>query len=511
MNFDIARTLGEALTLHQAGRAEEAERLYRQILAVDPDNVHTLHLLGVAAYHTGRNVEARELIARAIAFDGGFADFHCNMALVQYALGHPEQAEWHCRRAINLDPGHAETHNNFGNALTEQARLEEAEGHLRQAIAMRPGYAEAHFNLANALRRLDRNDDAIEHYREAVALRPNFASAHYNLGHALSEEGELLEAERQYRRAIGLAPDRTEFHNNLGVTLHQLDRLPEAEACYRHVLALCPDHAVALDNLATVQRITCRTVEAIASLRQAIEISPESHVFQTNLIFALNFDPTASPEDHQTERARFDVQHARQFAAAIRPHGNEPDPQRRLRIGYVSGHFCHQAATFAFAGVILNHDPEHFEVICYSDTAKEDAITQRLRARADRWHRTEKLSDEELARLVRSDGVDILVDLVGHMGGHRLLVFARKPAPVQVTAWGEPTGTGLKTMDYLLADPILVPANERALLTEKVVDLPNFLGFWVRKLCPIPGRCRRLREVSSLSAHSTGSTRCRSL
>ena len=214
-------------------------------------------------------------------------------------------------------------------------------------------------------------------------------------------------------------------------------------------------------------------------------------MLHTNPIFALNFLPTATAADHQAERRRWDERHARRFAGSIRRHANARDPQRRIRVGYVSSHFCHQAATFAFGGVIVSHDPKHFEVICYSDTTQEDYITTRLRARADKWHHTAKLSDEELANLIRADGIDILVDLVGHMSGHRLLVFGRKPAPIQVTAWGEPTGTGLNTIDYLLADPVLVPAAEREMLAERVLELPNFLGFGRRS------RCRR-RPIASL-------------
>jgi len=215
--------------------------------------------------------------------------------------------------------------------------------------------------------------------------------------------------------------------------------------------------------------------------------SPDDAAFHSNLVFALNFVPTATAADHQAERAAWAERHANGFSKAVRPHTNDPDPQRRLRIGYVSSHFCHQAATFAFAGVLLNHDRAQFEIICYSDTAQEDQITGRLRMRADRWHHTRKLSDDELADLIRSDRIDILVDLVGHMGGHRLLVFARKPAPIQVTAWGEPTGTGLKTMDYLFADPALIPSEERPLFAETIIDLPGALGYWTPEKLPAPG------------------------
>ena len=487
MSLDIAQTLSTALTLHQAGRLNEAEGLYRQILAVDPNHADGLHLLGVIAHQGGRSEIAVELIGKAIAHNNGVADFHCNFANALAALGRLGEAEMHYRRAIGLNPNHAESHNNVGNALTEQGRLDEALEHFRQAIAARPRYAEAHYNLANALVSLGRTNDAVAEYREAIALRPGFANAHYNLGHALRARSRFDEALECYRQAVALEPGWADAHNNFGTVLHELDRLVEAEACYRRAIAINPEHVTALDNLAAMLRSVGRIDEAIACLERALAIDPDAAGPHTNLIFALNFVPTATAADHQAERARWDARHARRFAGSIRPHPNNADPQRRVRVGYVSSHFCHQAATFAFAGVILNHDRERFEVICYSDTAQEDEITDALRARADKWHSTAKLSDDELADLIRSDAIDVLVDLVGHMGGHRLLVFARKPAPIQVTAWGEPTGTGLKTMDYLLSDPVLVPAGERELLAEKVADLPNFLGFWAPEPLPAPG------------------------
>jgi protein O-GlcNAc transferase len=484
---DIEQILGRARALHQAGRLNEAEGLYRQMLAVDPNHADALHLLGVVAYQGGRNDLALELIGKAIAHNDRVADFHCNIGNVLGTLGRLGEAEAHYRRAIRLNPNHAESHNNLGNALKDQGQLDEAEGQFRHALALRSGYAEAHYNLGNVLLDQSRTEEAVRHYRQAIGLNPGMANAHYNLGHALKVQGNPADAVECYQQAISLRPDWADVYNNLGTVLYDLDRLAEAEACFRRALAILPENATALDNLATTLRTAGRIEEAIAYLKRALAINPDGAVAHTNLIFALNFVPTATAAEHQAERARWDERHARRFADLIRPHTNEPDPQRRLRIGYVSSHFCHQAATFAFAGVILHHDREQFEVICYSDTAREDAITERLRARADMWRCTARLTDEKLAELIRADGVDILVDLVGHMSGHRLLVFARKPAPIQVTAWGEPTGTGLKAMDHLLSDPVLVPAGERGLLAEKVVDLPNFLGYWAAEPLPAPG------------------------
>jgi protein O-GlcNAc transferase len=485
--LDITQTLGTALALHQAGRLNEAEGLYRQILAVDPNHADGLHLLGVIAQQAGHSAIAVDLIGKAIARNDRAPDFHCNIGNALGALGRLDEATAHYRRAIGLDSMHAESHNNLGNALVQQGQLEEANRHFRQALAARPGYAEAHYNLGNALMGLGRISEASAAYQQAVTLKPGFAEAHYNLGNVLKDQGKLAEAAACYRQALVVKPGWADAYNNLGTVLHELDRLAEAEACYRQALAICPDNVQTLDNLAAALRSAGRIEEAILCLRRALVINPDAAVAHTNLIFALNFDPTATAADHQAERARWNERHAQPLAGVIRPLNNDAQPHRRLRIGYVSSHFRHQAATFAFGGVIICHDREQFEVVCYSDTAQEDYVTDHLRARADKWYRTAKLSDQELADLIRADGIDILVDLVGHMSGHRLLVFARKPAPIQVTAWGEPTGTGLKTMDYLLADPVLIPVPERALLAEQVIDLPNFLGFWTPQPLPAPG------------------------
>jgi predicted O-linked N-acetylglucosamine transferase (SPINDLY family) len=503
MTLSIQQALDQAASMHRAGRFNEAEGLYWQILAADPEHTESLHLLGVIAFEGGKNEIAVDLIGKAIARNNEVADFHCNMALALGALGRSREAEAHLLRAIDLNPKHAEAHNNFGNTLKERGLLTEAEAHLRQALAVRPHYAEAHYNLGNVLLGLGRLDEAVQHYQQAIALRPSMATAHYNLGNALRKQGKPVEAVEVYRRAQAIDPDWADIPNNLGTVLHDLDRLAEAEACFRQALALRPDSPTTLANLATVILPSGRIDEAMTCLRRALELEPDNAVHHTNMIFVLNFVPDATTADHQAERARYNERHAQRFAAVIRPHANTPEPQRRLRVGYVSAHFRDQAATFAFGGVILNHHRERFEVTCYSDTPREDDITARLRACCHRWHNTAQLSDFELAQLIRADGVDILVDLVGHMPGHRLLVFARKPAPIQVTGFGEPTGTGLKTMDYLLADPVLVPTHERELLPEKVVDLPNFIGFWPSEplpaVSPLPALARGYVTFGSLN------------
>jgi predicted O-linked N-acetylglucosamine transferase (SPINDLY family) len=485
--MNIEQTLEEAFNLYRAGRAAEAESRCQQILTCSPKHAGSLHLAGIIALESGRYERALELIGNAIACNNRVADLHCNMGLALQGLGRLDEGIASFTRAIELDAGHCEALNNLGYALKDQGRLEKAAARLRQALVLRPDYADAYINLGNVCEAQGQIEQAVAHYRRAAALRPDSTVAHYNLGSVLSKQHQYEEAETELSRAVALKPGFVQANYNLANLLRERGNLSEAEPCYRRVVAIEPAHIEAINNLGSVLMALGRIDEAIACFRRVIELAPDHATFHSNVIFALNFDPGATQADLQVERARWNERHAKRLVTAIRPHDNNRYPHRRLRIGYVSSHFRSQAATYAFGGVILHHDRAQFEIFCYSDTKEADHITDLLRARADSWRNTADLSDEALAELIRADRIDILVDLVGHMGGQRLLVFARKPAPIQVTAWGEPTGTGLATMDYLLADPVLIPPATRHFLTEQVVDLPNFLGYWAPEPMPDPG------------------------
>jgi predicted O-linked N-acetylglucosamine transferase (SPINDLY family) len=182
--------------------------------------------------------------------------------------------------------------------------------------------------------------------------------------------------------------------------------------------------------------------------------------------------------EHQEERRRWYERHAARFASEIVPHANNRDPERRLRVGYISPYMMRNSfGTWLFRPLIRKHDRSRFEVFLYSDVKTPDRDTQSFRDTDSVWRETVRFNDEALADLIRKDQIDILVDLTGHASANRLLTFARKPAPVQISAWGHPTGTGLPVMDYLFADPVAVPEDVRPLFAETVVDLPCFLGY----------------------------------
>ncbi|MGH6973529.1 MAG: tetratricopeptide repeat protein, partial [Stellaceae bacterium] len=308
----------------------------------------------------------------------------------------------------------------------------------------------------------------------------------FNLGNALLAQNDAASIDA-YRRAVELQPDLADAHMNLGVVLRRQGQAQAAVACFRRAIELRPDGAAAYDNLAGMLTEMGQLDEAVAASRRALDLGPTSAEAHSNLIFNLNFDASLGIAEHQAERRRWAARHADALAPAVAPRSADLDPERRLRIGYVSAHFRAYAASYAFGGVLTHHDPANVEIFCYSDTRQADALTAIFRGAAQHWRVTADLGDAALAERIARDRIDILVDLVGHMSSHRLLVFARRPAPIQITAWGEPTGTGLKTMDYLFADPVLIPPAERSLFAETIIDLPGALGYWTPEKLPAPG------------------------
>src|SRR5215469_7720521 len=331
-----------------------------------------------------------------------------------------------------------------------------------------------HYQTADARRRLERL--ALAGYDRVRAFDAGYAQGLINHADALADTRRFSEALGYYDRIVKVRPDDVVALYNRAVTLRNLHRSDEALADIDRALALKPDFAAALISRGRILRMQLRVEEAIECFREALRLRPDDSALHSTLIFSLNFDPSVSEPDKQLERAEWDKKHAQKFRSLWKEHDNDPVIDRRIRIGYASSYFRHDNAAYGFGYAILNHDDARFEIFCYSDTRDEDDATALLRARTDRWHQTRQLSDDQLAELIRRDRIDILVDCVGHMAGNRLLVFARKPAPIQVTAWGEPTGTGLKAIDYLLASPVLVPEADRGLFSEHIVDFSNFTG-----------------------------------
>ncbi len=294
----MQQVFANAVRCHQAGNLNEAERLYRQVLAAVPHHAHSLHLLGAVAYQMGRHDVAVDLIGKAIAIDAKSAEFHSSLSLALAAQGKLDEAITCYRRAVDLKPDFAEARNNLGTLLSEQGKLDEAVAQYRRALALKPDFAEAYNNLGNALKDQGKPEEAVACYRRALGLKPNYAEAHNNLGNALRDQGKAGEAVACYRRALTLNPNYHSAHNNLGNALKDQGKLDEAAACYCHALDLKPSYAEAHLNLGILLDDQGALDGAVAQYRRALALKPDLAEAHNNLGNALkeqgNLDEAAA-------------------------------------------------------------------------------------------------------------------------------------------------------------------------------------------------------------------------
>jgi protein O-GlcNAc transferase len=464
------------VSLFGQGRLAEATTLAQAMTVRYPLHGFGWKVLGMIFNQTGQSAHALTSMQKAVALSPGDATAHCNLGNTLHDLGRLEEACASYLWALQIQPDSTEVHNNLGNTLKDMKRLDEAEASFRQALHFNPDLADAHYNLANTLKCLGRFDEAEVSYRRALQIKPDWAVAHNNLGITLRELGWLDEAEASFRLALQVKPDYGEAHYNLSLTLNDLFRLDEAEVSCRRALQINPNLAEALNNLACIMQKRGQLDDAVAYYRRALQIRPDYAMAHSNLIFCLDMKDTMDLPELQRERNKWGETHA---APLWRDtiHANDRSPARRLRIGYVSADFREHSAPKAFGGMLTRYDRSQFDVFAYSNfKGKDDRFTDLFRQSVTVWRNIGSLSDEVVATMIREDQIDILVDLSGHSGGNRLLVFARKPAPIQITAWGYAVGTGMRAMDVFFTDPVMVPPQEQHYFIEKVRYLPCALG-----------------------------------
>jgi len=344
---------------------------------------------------------------------------------------------------------------------------------FKRALALDPSLAEAHHQLGNALKNLHRYADAAASLQRASELAPQNAAIWLNFGVTLLALSLRDEAITCFQRAIALEPGRPEAHNVLGSAFLDAGRIGEAKKQLEMALRLRPAYPAAHDNLGRALRAQGRAAEAIKEFRAALSTAPSPGT-HSNLLYALNFVPGLPAAEIFAEHKHWARIHAEPLKNAIPATVVGPDPARRLRIGYVSPDFIHHAVSYFIEPVLAAHDRTRCEVFCYSNVLVPDATTVRLRAVSDQWRDIVRLDDTQVAELIRSDKIDILVDLAGHTARHRLLVFARKPAPVQVTWLGYPNTTGLAAIDCRITDAVSDPVGQtEAWYSEKLVRLPE--------------------------------------
>jgi protein O-GlcNAc transferase len=499
-----AQLLVTAVEYSRAGKLDAAHEIYARVLAESPDQPLCLHHLGLIAHRRGDNATAARLIGRAVAAKPDYVEALSNLGAVYRALGKPEEAIAAARRAIGSDADFAQAYCNLGGALEDQGRLDDALDAYREAARRNPGFTEASVNAANLLRKLGRLGEALAicetiiaerpdspepcfslgniakelnrpgaaaaAYRRALALRPSYAEAAVNLGNVLQAQGTYEEAVDSYRRAIAACPGLAAAHFNLGAAFDNLGRLDEAIASFRTAVALDPSLLGVRVWLHHRRRFACdwdRIDEEEAELRARLATDAgDIHPFAV-------LDMATSPAE-QLHVGRAYASRISAAAARFRHEKPAIATPRRLKIGYISADFCRHATAHLVVELFERHDKSRFEIFAYSLNRDDHSeLSERLRSAFDHRVELHDCTDEAAARRIHADAIDILVDLKGYTKDARTGIMAYRPAPIQVSFLGFPATMGADFIDYIVADPIVLPMDQQCFFDEKIVHLPH--------------------------------------
>ncbi len=465
------------MTLNGVKQFAEAITSFKTAISINPKITDAYINLGNALYAEEKFSDAADSYQKAITLKPNYAIAHSNLGVALNKLDKTTEAIASFQQAIALNPNYLEAHNYLGTTFTEQSEFEKAEDCFKTAISINPNHADAYINLGNAFSAREKYSEAATFYQKAIALNPiNYAAeAHNNLGVALQKLDKTREAFDSFQQALVLNPNYIDALLSFGDLLEEQDDLMTAITCYQRALALEPNNADVHGKLAIAFRDIAMINEAITHHKRALEIEPTDWKNHNNLLFVLNYSLEYEQAAIFSEHKWFNEQHAMPLAALIKAHLNVRHFSRRLKIGYVSADFRQHSVAFFIREVLAHHNHEQFEIVCYYNATKIDHITQQLQEYADSWVDCFELSDEKLAEKIRQDQIDILVDLSGHTAGNRLLVFAMKPAPIQVNYLGYPNTTGLTAIDYRITDAYRdPPETSEPFSSESLVRIPGY-------------------------------------
>jgi predicted O-linked N-acetylglucosamine transferase (SPINDLY family) len=512
MKMSVDQALRKARTLPP----EAAQALYAEMLARFPANNRIRKALETlttprldiapaadleriaASYRAGQMTQALGQATDLLTHFPNSEILHNLAGAIQSSLGQHALAIAHYDRAIALAPDYFEAYNNRGAALNDLGQYDRALADCDAAIGLHPDNAEALMNRGIALRRLQRLDEALASVTRSIALNPDCAEAYSNRGNMLIGLARSEEALSDFDTALAIAPRFVEALVNRGTALFALNRFEDAVCAFDAALAINPRQIDALTNRGTALRLLRRHEEALASHRRALELAPASARTQAEIRdlkahlcdwsdgpdapAALGTGQDAVPpfyvlaaEDDPERRlvsARNWVQ--REYGVTSPPLAAYPIVDRRVRIGYFSADFHDHATMHLLARILELHDRSRFEIHAFSyGPETHDALRRRLLATVDHFHDVRHVSDDIAAQRARAAGIDIAVDLKGHTQGSRLGIFARRAAPVQIGYLGYPGTSGANFIDYLIADPIVVPAWQQPLYSETLLYLPH--------------------------------------
>lgn len=491
---DVVPTNAEAwyflgLTAYRQGRNTEALDCLRRASDYAPTWAEACNHYGNALREHGRFEEALEKYLQARSLKSNYASPDYNIGLVLTAQKKIDEAERSFNKALEIAPDFVPALNNLGLLYKDLEKYDKAIECFNKALVCNPNSIEVLNNISVVLLAQKKSCQAIEMIRRAVTIAPDCAEVYNTLGLGLKAIGSSDEAIVSYRHALVIKSDYLDALNNLGNLLRETGRLDEAQDCLQRALTLQPEFAVGWHSMGILRKemgaieialssflqarivnpgylkglideadayTVCGQVEnALEIYRIAMKTYPLDSIIHSNMLMTMQYSPHYSAMEIFNESKQWDKVHGKEV---ISTHANEPDPLRKLRIGYVSPDFRSHSISHFLKALFTNHCRANVGIFCYSDVVDVDADTEFYKAHSECWRDIADVTDNEVIQCVIDDRIDILVDLAGHTGsGRRLAVFTRKPAPIQITWLGYPDTTGLAAMDYRFSDDIADP------------------------------------------------------
>lgn len=496
---DNPRLLGAlGRVLFRLGRCKDAEQTLERALALTPDDLEILRDYSQVLIQFARYADLVAVYRTMLKQSPDDAATQSLLADALYQTGDTPSAAHAAKRALELDPHQAGALLTLGRIEADRDDNPLATTYYRRALEIQPENPAALTEYGNLLLMAGHADEAVAAYSKALKLSPQDRNIEKKIGGVVRNTARQEALAASFRKLLEKDPDNADIHFDLALIYKQLRNSDGAIEEYRRVLELEPDNAPALNNLGSALKDSGELDEAIRLFRKGMEADKTLSGCQESLIYTIHFHPEYGLPEVYREHQQWNARFAEPLKATIQPHENDRSPDRRLKIGYVSPNFSMHPVGRFMLSLCRAHDHNNFEVFCYSNkSATDDEATRQFLKHADVWIETQYMSDEELAARIRREQIDILIDLNMHMGHSRMLMFARKPAPVQITYLAYCSTTGLTTMDYRITDPYLdPPERDDKFYSEKSLRLPR--TYWCYE--PVVKDV----EINALPATSTG-------
>ena len=432
-----------ATSLIRQGKLQSANDVFDYLLALYPESVDTLNAYALTLYECGNIALANNIIRRALSLDASNPDIYNNAGVISKALNQLEVSIGHFDKAISLMPAHANAHYNKANSLRMSGQLEAALASFERAIFYQPDFANAYYNRAKTLHRLARYTQAASDFEAVLKLRPDDWASHYGLGNAYFEMGALTRAISHFTIALQHRPDNASIHMLLGDCWRQLSQEDTAKQKYHDAISAQFSHLNHVGSL-------------LFSLHYLSDTNFYKSIDKDKLVAGVQLSNPA-------------------ISLSSCSHVRRP---KTLRIGFVSADLNNHPVGYFLEQLVSCLDRENFEWVAFSVRQKFDSLSARLKPHFSEWFAIDDYNDEEAARFIHDQKIDILIDLSGHTAYNRLNIFSWRPAPVQVSWLGYFATTGIRQMDYIIGDPYVAPFDEQSDFTETIIQMPDsFLCF----------------------------------